>query len=227
MASVRMSEQLRSNIRKAAITAFDIADPIPKPSTEFQQKLREAVTKLPSQIALKKILDEDLITDHSLSAQSFKPKQLSCSKFNIKEKPSTENDKSYAYLVELDVPLTILLNQSHRWSGFSVDLYLEELKPEYRYKVTERFNKFVDALNERNQRERKYINSIEALLKRCTTLKQALAAWPALESFVPPEVMQTLHTKVTRVQKARQTKEEIHFDDALANQIVLTSKLMG
>ena len=222
-----MSEQLRNNIRRAANTAFDVADPIPKPSTEFQQELREAVTQLPSQIALKKILDEDLITDHSLSAQSFKPTQTSCSKFNIKEKPDTNVSKSNFYLVELDVPLTVLLDKSHRWTGFSEYLYLEELKPEYRYKVTEHFNKFVDASNERNQREKQYMQGIEALLKSCTTLKQALAAWPALESFVPPEVMQTLHTKVTRVQKARQTKEEIHFDDALANQIVLTSKLMG
>ena len=39
--------------------------------------------------------------------------------------------------------------------------------------------------------------------------------------------MSELHTKVTRIQKARQLKEDIDFDDTAVNKVVLTAKLMG
>lgn len=229
MASVRMSEQLRSNIERAAKTAFDTADPDPKPSTEFQQKLREGITQLPSQMFLRKVLSENLITGNSIDANAFVPKETPCSRIEVRravqQKGATSADSC---LVELDAPLPVLIH-NNRWSvhNISVALYLEELKPEHRYVLTEYFDKFLTTVAEHADRKNKYVHSIRRLLRSCTTLKQALTAWPALESFVPQEVMQTLHTKVTRVQKARQTKEEVQFDDALANQIVLTSKLMG
>ena len=226
MASVRMSEQLRDKIKRAAKIAFDAADPFPKPSTEFQEKLREGITQLPSQISLRKILSENLITGNSLDAKTFVPKKTPCSRVEVSKLYT--NRATDSCLIDLDAPLPVLV-QNSRWSmnNICVALYLEDLKPEHRYVLTEHFDKFVTTRKEREERLKTYLDGIRRLLTSCTTLKQALTAWPALESFVPQDVMQTLHTKVTRVQKARQTKEEVQFDDALANQIVLTSKLMG
>jgi len=60
-----------------------------------------------------------------------------------------------------------------------------------------------------------------------TTLKQLLEVWPAAESLVPADKIQKMHVKVTRKQKAAQIKEEISFDPTVANQAVLTAKMLG
>ena len=72
-----------------------------------------------------------------------------------------------------------------------------------------------------------YERSIRDLVTRCTTLKQLLEIWPAAESLVPTDKIQKLHTKVTRIERATQIKEEIRFDPTIANQAVLTAKMLG
>jgi hypothetical protein len=39
--------------------------------------------------------------------------------------------------------------------------------------------------------------------------------------------MARMYTKINRKQRAQEIKEEINFDDALVNEIVLTAKLVG
>ena len=81
--------------------------------------------------------------------------------------------------------------------------------------------------DEYSTNRREYYNTVNRLLDKCSTLKQFLTAWPAGEAFVPQDKMSELHTKVTRIQKARQLKEDIDFDDTAVNKVVLTAKLNG
>ena len=68
---------------------------------------------------------------------------------------------------------------------------------------------------------------IRSLLGKCNTLKQAIDAWPGIREFVPDHILRKLYQKTTRVQKAKTVREEIAFDSALADQVVLKSKLLG
>jgi len=72
-----------------------------------------------------------------------------------------------------------------------------------------------------------YKQSIRNLLDKCSTLKQLLEIWPAAESLVESDKLAQMHVKVTRKQRAQQVREEIDFDPTLANQTVLTAKLLG
>jgi len=49
MASVRMTQQMRHDISRAAETAYDTANPEPKPSTEFVDGLKQAIINSPEQ----------------------------------------------------------------------------------------------------------------------------------------------------------------------------------
>ena len=92
----------------------------------------------------------------------------------------------------------------------------------------ERIDNFVDRKQVFRNNRNEYNETISASCSQlCTTLKQFLTAWPAGESFVPDDKIAEMHTKVTRIQKARQIKEDINFDDTAVNKVVLTSKLMG
>ena len=94
-------------------------------------------------------------------------------------------------------------------------------------KVLEIVNSFEQRQDEYSTNRREYYNTVNQLLDKCSTLKQFLTAWPAGEAFVPQDKMSELHTKVTRIQKARQLKEDIDFDDTAVNKVLLTAELMG
>ena len=49
---------------------------------------------------------------------------------------------------------------------------------------------------------------------------------PAAESLVDSAKLSQMHVKVTRKQRAEQIKQEINFDPTVANQTVLTAKLL-
>lgn len=80
---------------------------------------------------------------------------------------------------------------------------------------------------EHNKKQADFEEQIRSLLGRCNTLKQAIEAWPGIREFVPDHILRKLYQKTTRVQKAKTVREEIAFDSALADQVVLKSKLLG
>ena len=91
--------------------------------------------------------------------------------------------------------------------------------------------KIVDDYHERlkayKSKKESFVEHIENLVRKCTTLKQFVDTWDAGKAFVPEHLIQKMHEKVTRAQRAKKIKEEIEFDDSVVNQVVLTSKLMG
>jgi hypothetical protein len=89
------------------------------------------------------------------------------------------------------------------------------------------FETFQDTVIEWKKASRNYNGSISDLLENCSTLKQLLEIWPAAESLVESEKLAKMHVKVSRKERAQQIKDEICFDPTIANQAVLTAKLLG
>jgi len=106
-------------------------------------------------------------------------------------------------------------------------MYVNDLATEDQHNISEMFQAFEITKDEWKTASRNYNSSIRELLESCTTLKQLLEIWPAAESLVPNDRLQKMHTKITRVERAKQIKEEVNFDPTIANQTVLTAKLMG
>lgn len=232
MASVRMTNELRNDIFRAADNAFDTANPDPKPSTEFMEVTRLALqSSLPNRI-LKEMLDKavDAGIQERPSQENNLPKTREIQKFTLKKKLDTDDSRDWDYVeMTLTTPMeyTTIEYRNENLSWSSPDFWLHDLDTQFQTEITELFEDFSRRRSEHQDARRNYRSGIRDLLEKTTTLKQLLEVWPAAESLVPSDKLQKLHEKVTRKQRAQTIKEEINFDPTLANQTVLTSKMLG
>lgn len=240
MASVRLTNDLRDHIRNNAVKAFDAANPLWKPSNEFQGLVKKAALESEHQKLAKHVAD------------TFVTKNLKTTHFGIKrmapeEKPitnvslirnSTQEDvdkdfirsleRSSEISIEFDFDSAISLYCSPgMYGGVDTGLDITTLPAEYRSELTDYMNQGLQAKQDRREKFDNYYQSIRDLLDNCNTLKQLLETWPAVESLVPEQFIQKLHEKVDRKQAAKTRREAINFNAEAANQTVLTAKLVG
>ena len=240
MASVRMTNELRNDIFRAARDAYDTANPQPKPSNEFVQAVRDGITNSPVQKFLEKVAQDAadkevtgdyIYGDHCLPKRDditnvrVKLKSLS----NVLTDSSIRNpDRDPECDITLATPMhyrTMSPRGGYAWSDATI--YINDFRDEDKSDVIDMFTKYLDSHKTHREAKNQYEQQIKELVRKCTTLKQLLQVWPGAESLVPPHKLQELHRKVTRAQRAQTIKEEISFDPTIANQAVLTAKLLG
>ena len=239
MASVRMTNELRMDIRRKAEQAYQLANPQPKPNNEYVTAVRAAIVNGPEQAYLRDIkkLGEEREVDkdnrYGPNILPHTPKDLVTGvDLRIKtmlEAMSHRNDRNYKETtIKFDTPITTYLvvdSDRHRWGDPVV--WINDLRIEDKTQIIEYFEAHQKADEDYTTARRHYEQSISDLLNSCTTLKQLLEVWPAAESLVPSEKIQKMHVKVTRAQRAAAIKEEVSFDPTVANQAVLTAKMLG
>ena len=228
MASVRMSNDLRSTIKRSAMQAFDVSTPEPQLATADINYLVESVAQSETQRALSKIFDAYAVIPKYKSGYSYDvekrafgchpPSQSRVTRLNF---IFGENTKTR---IPVEIGRTVLMFSNSEYADVPLSIFTDSA---VRLKVEEILTNFRKRQNDYYDARQAYSDTISDLLDNTTTLKQFLTAWPAGESFVPDSKVSELHTKVTRIQKARQIKEEIAFDDTAVNKVVLTAKLMG
>lgn len=240
MASVRMTNELRSDIRREAEKAYSLANPQPKPSNDFVAAVRAAVLSSPEQTFLKEMKhigetrNLDKVHRFGVNVLPERPKDAPTG-IDLRLQNKSEVTSSYASQrnytnchITFSTPMNnFLMNNSseHRW-GNPV-MWINDMRIEDITVLTEHFHTFQKLEEEWSTARLTYEQSIRDLVSECTTLKQLLEIWPAAESLVPPGKIQKMHTKVTRAQRAAAIKEEISFDPTIANQAVLTAKMLG
>ncbi len=234
MASVRMTNDLGDRIYRNAMDAFHVSNPHPEPNTEFQQLVKTAVVNSPTQIFLREM--RQIGIEQGLDKKSHIDRRYGRSVLPVIRQDDITSvtlhgawhTNGAVHDANIDVglitPITDFLNGEPY--GY-INVYIDQLEPVHIPTITELFHKLVAARKTRNDNEDKYRRSIRDLLKQCTTLKQLLEVWPAAENLVPASKIQQMHTKVTRVQRAKQIKEEVSFDATAANQVILTAKMLG
>jgi hypothetical protein len=235
MASVRMTGELGQRIYEKAMDAFHVSNPHPEPNTEFQQLVKTAVENSPTQIFLREMrhigIERGLDKESHISrrhASSILPRIRNDDITSITLHGACYTNSGAAYDANIDVSLITPITDYLNGGAYGyIHLYIDELDPEHIPTITDLFHKLVAARKTRSDNEDRYRLSIKDLVNRCTTLKQLLEVWPAAENLVPASKIQQMHTKVTRVQRAKQIKEEVNFDATAANQVILTAKMLG
>lgn len=234
MATVRMSAELKSTISRNARAAYLTANPEPKPSTQFEEDLVKAIKNMPYQETMRQIQNivvaRDLYDTKSFDASHFCIASHKVDSIGLAGFSSQQGRSLWANtnVIQLSTPLAIL-GKKYEYSHHSMSnkVFLNDLHIEDKPVI----EKHVTTLNDRIQAHEKaqtaYMESIETLLNKCNTLKQAVEAWPGIESLVPSYMIQKMHEKITRKQRAVKVREEIHFDQDQVNQVVLTAKLLG
>jgi hypothetical protein len=233
MASVRMTQEMRSDIRRAASNAYDLSNPEPTPSNEYIAAVKQAVLSSPEQKFLKSMRDQGVKQNlHARQGKNilpFKNKDPITSvelrsKNNDARGMRDYDDQEIKFDVQLpEFWVTDEMNQ--RWGIPNV--YIQDLAPEDAQEIGQYFRDFKATWDAAREARHTYNRQISDLLDKVTTLKQLLEVWPAAESLVSSDKLAQMHVKVTRKQKAAAIKEEISFDPTVANQTVLTAKLLG
>ena len=238
MASVRMTNDLRSTVCRSASKAYGLANPEPQPSNEYVAAVRAAILNSPEQTFLRymqKLGAEFNVDKGSRVGDNILPYAPSDAPtgidLRIKQKTGNRIVARQEYkevTILFNTPFTERLQvnvNGHRWGYPTV--WIDDLSNEDKTKIIEYFEAHNTAEEEYRTSRRVYESSIRDLLDKCTTLKQLLEIWPAAESLVPADKIQKMHTKVTRIQRAAEIKEEVSFDPTIANQAVLTAKMLG
>ena len=236
MASVRLSQEMRTRILSRAMDAFEVANPKWKPSNDFQSKLKAAVTESTFQKVARQI--RDIISENSVSGlglEKMGPEDYRFTSLTIK-RPATDQEKTdrrtqwnedhMELTVEFDTPIS-LWNKPGHYNSYNCELWVNDLDNEHRTEILEYVNEAHTSRHDRDDAEKQYREQITALLQNCNTLKQLLETWPAAENLVDQEAISKMHEKVTRVSAAKQRRESVNFDADAANQMVLTAKLVG
>jgi hypothetical protein len=239
MASVRMTNELQLDICRNADKAYSLSNPTPKPNNEYVAAVRKAITDSPEQTYLrdiKKLGEERGIDKESRYGPNILPQPPKETVTGVELRVTNAGDaisqrnahRNFRETdVKFDTPMAGYLVgiEGNRWVQPSV--WINDMRTEDQTQVLELFEAFKKLSQEHNVAKETYQRSIRDLVTRCTTLKQLLEIWPAAESLVPTDKIQKLHTKVTRIERATQIKEEIRFDPTIANQAVLTAKMLG
>ena len=232
MASVRMTQEMRNNIRNRAEDAYETANPKPQPSTEFTDAVKQAITDSPEQKFYEQILQigkaRGLDSRYGTNILPFQNKEdVSAIDLRLSKLDAPKGDYEQ-HTIKFSTPIKpyLVIEQSYnRWGNPSV--YVNDLDGTTQTEIKKQFEDLLAAQKEWDEAFWTYKKSIRDLLEQCTTLKQLLEVWPAAESLVDSAKLSQMHVKVTRKQRAEQIKQEINFDPTVANQTVLTAKLLG
>ena len=218
MASVRMTNMLRSDILRAACDAFDIANPEPELSNENHRLFREAIQAMPVLQHIRQFAD----TGYK-SFNFSPPDEKDVTAIDIH--PEGDGDSMLGRrfkTIQLQTPMKLYTTVYS-----NPDVYIRDMKPEHRVSIQRMVVDLHQRQKEHGDKRHSYRMSIKQLVEKCTSVKQFLDAWPACEQFVPAEAKQRMQQKVTRQQRAKQIREEINFDASDVNEVVLTAKVMG
>jgi hypothetical protein len=193
--------------------------------------VQKFLEKVAQDAADKEVTGEYIYGDHCLPKRNditnvkVKLKSLS----NVLADSSIRNpDRDPCCDITLATPMlyrTMTPRGGYSWSDATI--YINDFRDEDKSDVIDMFTKFKDSEKTHREAKDQYEKQIKDLVRKCTTLKQLLQIWPGAESLVPNNKLQELHRKVTRAQRAQTIKEEISFDPTVANQAVLTAKLLG
>ena len=224
MATVRMTNQLRSDILRNACDAFDIANPQPELGNDNHRVLRQALLEMPVHDMIRQIVSSGF---KSFNISTPSEKEVTAVDIHPENPdsgfPGRISNISVRYkTIQLQSPLRV-----HSNTYGNPDVFIADMKPEHRGPVQRMILDLSEKQSEHSDKRHSYRMSIKQLVEKCTSVKQFLDAWPAGEQFVPVEALQRMQQKVTRQQRAQKIREEINFDASDVNEVVLTAKVMG
>lgn len=231
MASVRMSNELRGEIRNNAQRAFDKTNPDPEMSTADIDWFVDKVQNCEAQKILAQMAQHattfpemhDRFYGNNRSRPCFEIKFPTIKRivaFDIDDRHVIDNQ---TIRFRLNTPVSLYSGDRDDTLHFSTTCFSDA----DRIEASARINAFIQRKRDHQTKWHNYRDQIATLVHHYTTLKALLTAWPAGEAFVPDYYLQKMHEKVTRKQAAVRIKEDLQFDEAAINQVVLTSKMMG
>ena len=179
MASVRMSEDLRSRIVQKAKLIFQpgIVKANGKLAPDFHNRLLDAVYK-------------QVVTDHPFMQKNpintwpdTWVKEIGGINVTLYKNKDTYDH----YMITENISSTYQIPKT----SFETD-YGDRLKcPKfYSESLFDEYDTYKQRIAKKIEEQNKFVKELQIILKRCNTLKQFLNAWPHGENLVPPDALQ-------------------------------------
>ena len=240
MASVRLTRELRDQLRSEARHLFDKTNKFPMLPPSLSAEIAEKIRNCSIQNWLETLgkSAEQLKQNSASYRLSFELDKLQ----KLQKRPATsisltaskrdEDENNPCIRVEFphSIDFWCFDDGSYRYGDDKSqhnNLYIEELEEDEQ----DYFNNIIHTQWETqvaySTKQNEYTSGINNLLNTCTTLHQLLQAWPAAKELVPDRYIQQMHVKVTRATRAKNIIDTSNFDQTLANQVILKAKLAG
>ena len=242
MASVRMTMDLRSTLKREAVSAWDKVNQPIKPTPDEQEFMHKAFLESNFVAAANatRATAENLATysvDNStqrsmkshVKSLDFKSNQMKyiCGTPSHKDNGERDGNRygqtNEYYTIDFDTS-RLFPCMADSWNQA---IYTSDLPADKAEKANSIIHKYHTAREDFYTKRKVFEDKIKSLLTQCNTVKQAIEAWPGIEKLLPDEVIQKMHVKQTRKQRAAAVRQDVDFDATEANQAILTSNLLG
>ena len=242
MASVRMTGELRHKLNREAMTAWNNVNHAAKPTAEEKDFLHNAYLDSSYVQAINNATPAlEALSQFTVDTSTWKQAKTMVDSATRKSEavrfvtgsPSFDRDgerqnyhrtkDSSHFEVHFDTP-RIFPMWNGNWSGA---IHTTDFKADCVEKANIIIDKYHRAREEHDEKQRTFNKKIESLLHNCNTVKQATETWPGIEKLLPDNVIQKMHQKQSRKERAATVRQKVDFDTTEANQAILTSNLLG
>ena len=233
MATVRLSQQLHRQLLDAAKEKYKVTNPEPNQSPELISALRTGLQTMPAVTAFNTMLATPAIQNEMATAKSELSHALNrADPSNVTEIRVNNITKHTRYAetgdptdiyCELDTPVQLPFGSNYGAYDVSINSFDITIRDELHSTLAIA----IDNTAAYQEKFSHFAKSINSVLEQCNTVKQLLEVWPGAEALLPNDVIQKLHTKVTRKVDAEKVRDLSQFDADAANQVLLTSSLLG
>lgn len=232
MATVRISQRLYDEIVDNFKEKYESGNPKPTRSPELLNAIREGLLTMPAVLAFDVMLEspaiqQELQTGSELGTALTRADKSDTTEIRIRkitkhQRYQLTNSDTEVYI---DLPTPVKLPYGSNYGYYDVDINSFDIS--IREELHTKIAAAVDAGHEWDDKFSEATKQIKSILDQCNTVKQLLEVWPGAEKLLSAEVIQKLHTKVTRKVDAEKVLDTSGFDEQQANQVILTANLLG
>lgn len=232
MATVRISQRLYDEIVDSFKKKYESGNPKPTRSPELLSAVREGLLTMPAVLAFDVMLEspaiqQELNTGSELGTALTRADKSDTTEIRIRkitkhQRYQLTNSSTEMY-VELPTPVKLPYGSNYGYYDVDINSFDISIREELHTKIAAA----VDASHEWDDKFNEATKQVRSILEQCNTVKQLLKVWPGAEKLLSSEVIQKLHTKVTRNVDVEKVLDTSGFDEQQANQVILTANLLG
>lgn len=230
MASVRMSERMRDELKASVEEKFLTADPKPTMDSSLSQVILDAMLNHPAyQKASAFLMDPDIQAMATSSTHSTLKTYLSAFRQTkvvkrIDVKGFMFNNREQEFQIKLAIPATMHFANNY---GEYMEVHLNDFNPQAKADLEKEMTVKAQELLDWGKRHDEFMLSAQKLLANSNTVGQFLDAWPEAESLLSADVKKKLSDntkKSTRDLQAAAARAE--FDASKASPTLLVAEIV-
>lgn len=232
MASVRMSERIRDELKAGVEKKFLIADPKPTMDSSLSQVILDAMLKHPAyQKATAFLNDPDIkaLTSKQTGGGTLKNYLSTFRQTKVVRRIDVKgfmfNNKEQEFQIKLAVPATMHFANNH---GEFMEVHIDDFDPQAKAELEKEMTAKAQKLLDWTKRHADFMLAAQNLIANSNTVGQFLEAWPQAEGLLSDEVKRKLNDnskKSTRDLAAAEARAA--FNAAQAAPTLLAAEIIG